>query len=59
MKMKAIRVNAYGGPEVLCMQEVETPPLRPGAARLRLNNGQLGYEADILGVSLSCLYDKK
>ena len=50
----AIRYNGFLS-TVHDRQQVEVK----GAARLRLNNGQLAYEAEILGVTLSCLYDKK
>jgi len=32
---KAIRIERVGGPEVLQLQDVELPPLRPGEARVR------------------------
>ncbi len=34
--MKAIRVNEYGGPEVLSYEDVEVPEPGPGQARVRL-----------------------
>src|ERR671932_2500700 len=34
--MKAIRVNEYGGPEVLSYEDVQVPEPGPGEARVRL-----------------------
>jgi NADPH2:quinone reductase len=41
--MKAVRVNEYGGPAVLQLQEIETP--RPGASQalVRLVNAGLNF----------------
>ena len=33
--MKAIRVHAHGGPEVMRWEDVELPPLAAGEARIR------------------------
>lgn len=35
MKTNAIRIHAYGGPEVLCWEEVELPEPAAGEARIR------------------------
>jgi len=41
--MKAIRVDAYGGPEVLRLQEVETPQPGPGQARIAVVAAGLNF----------------
>ncbi|MCW3051600.1 MAG: qor [Chthonomonadales bacterium] len=41
--MKAIRVDAYGGPEVLRLQEVETPQPGPGQARISVAAAGLNF----------------
>jgi NADPH2:quinone reductase len=44
--MKAIRVNAFGGPEVLRLQEVEAPAVGPGQALVRLHAAGVNF-ADV------------
>src|SRR5690242_17692218 len=41
--MKAIRVDEYGGPEVLRLQEVETPQPGPGQARINVAAAGLNF----------------
>jgi NADPH2:quinone reductase len=41
--MKAIQVREYGGPEVLRLQEVETPAPGPGEAQVRLYAAGLNF----------------
>ncbi len=41
--MKAIRVDAYGAPEVLRLQEVETPQPGPGQARINVAAAGLNF----------------
>src|SRR5437763_16223480 len=41
--MRAILVNEYGGPEVLRLQEDETPPVGPGQARVRLHAAGVNF----------------
>ncbi len=45
--MKAIRVTEYGGPEVLRLQDIETPAPGAGEARVRLRAAGLNF-ADIV-----------
>ena len=33
--MKAVRIHANGGPEVLRYEDAELPPLKPGEARIK------------------------
>jgi NADPH2:quinone reductase len=41
--MKAIRVNQFGGPEVLHLEEIETPTPGPGEARVRLRAAGVNF----------------
>ena len=41
--MKAIRVTEHGGPEVLRLREVDTPPVGPGQARVRLHAAGVNF----------------
>src|SRR5947208_2153269 len=41
--MKAIRVTEHGGPEVLRLREVDTPPVGPGQARVRLDAAGVNF----------------
>jgi NADPH2:quinone reductase len=43
LDMKAIRMTEYGGPEVLRLQEVETPVPGPGEALVRLRAAGLNF----------------
>ena len=41
--MKAIRVHAHGGPEVLQLEEVPTPALQPGDSLVRVSFAGINY----------------
>jgi NADPH2:quinone reductase len=41
--MKAVRVHAPGGPEVLCYEEVSTPRPQPGEALVRISAAGVNY----------------
>lgn len=41
--MKAIRVDRYGTPDVLCLKEVELPEPKPGEVRVHLQAAGLKF----------------
>ncbi|HEU4588951.1 MAG TPA: quinone oxidoreductase [Gemmatimonadales bacterium] len=41
--MRAIRIHAYGGPEVMRVEEVETPAPGPGQARVRVEAAGVNF----------------
>jgi NADPH:quinone reductase-like Zn-dependent oxidoreductase len=41
--MRAIRIHAYGGPEVMQLEEVPMPIPRPGQARIRVHAASVNF----------------
>jgi NADPH:quinone reductase len=41
--MRAIRIHAYGGPEVMQLEEVPMPIPRPGQARVRVHAASVNF----------------